>query len=193
MTVDAIVLTGGRGSRLGGADKGALTLGGQTLLARTLAAASSARATVVVGPRDGTPPDMLTAREEPPFAGPVAAIAAGLEALPSPPAARVLVLACDMPFAAEAVGELWEAGGAGDGHGAADGAWAVDPDGREQPLLAVYRRGALVGALAALDTVVNAPMRALTSPLIMTPVAVGRAALDADTWDDVERLRKELS
>ncbi|WP_084102159.1 molybdenum cofactor guanylyltransferase [Demequina sp. NBRC 110051] len=186
MTVDAIVLTGGRGSRLGGADKGALTLGGRTLLARTLAAASSARATVVVGARDGIPEDMLTAREEPPFAGPVAAIAAGLAALPSPPADRVLVLACDMPFAAEAVGELLAGGGA-------DGAWAVDQEGREQPLLAVYRRDALAGALDALDSVVNAPMRALTATLTMTPIAVGRAALDADTWDDVERLRKELS
>ena len=186
MTVDAIVLTGGRGSRLGGADKGALTLGGTTLLSRALAAASSARATVVVGPREGIPEDMLTAREEPPFAGPVAAIAAGLEALPSPAADHVLVLACDMPFADEAVEALLSAR-------ASDGAWAVDPDGREQPLLAVYRRAALVDALEALDTVVNAPMRALTATLAMTPVAVGRAALDADTWDDVERLRKEMS
>ncbi|WP_143340518.1 molybdenum cofactor guanylyltransferase [Demequina sp. NBRC 110057] len=184
--VDAIVLAGGRASRLGGADKGALVLGGDTLLARAIDAAADARALVVVGPPGVAPEDMLSVREDPPFAGPVAAIAAGLEALPSPPAERVLVLACDMPYAAEAVPSLLASA-------SGDGTWAVDTDGRVQPLLAVYRRAALAAALAGLDSMVDVSMRRLTAGLSMTAVPVVRAATDADTWEDVERLRKELS
>jgi len=47
---DAIVLTGGAASRLGGADKPALEVGGTTLLERVLAAVADAGRIVVVGP-----------------------------------------------------------------------------------------------------------------------------------------------
>ena len=46
----AVLLTGGRGSRLGGVDKGALRLGGSTLLVRALDALEGVP-TVLVGPR----------------------------------------------------------------------------------------------------------------------------------------------
>ncbi|MEH0111212.1 NTP transferase domain-containing protein [Tersicoccus sp. MR15.9] len=104
LPVDAIVLAGGRGSRLGGVDKAALTLDGRRLLDRTLDAVRGAvlggeTATrtgtgtiVVVGPDAvlpaGTHHDVLfldrhvrLVREDPPFGGPAAATAAGLAAL----------------------------------------------------------------------------------------------------------------
>ncbi|NJP68904.1 NTP transferase domain-containing protein, partial [Streptomyces spiramenti] len=43
---DAVVLAGGAGRRLGGADKAAVRVGGRTLLDRVLTASRAARATV---------------------------------------------------------------------------------------------------------------------------------------------------
>jgi molybdopterin-guanine dinucleotide biosynthesis protein A len=77
--MDAIVLAGGRGARLGGVDKADLVVGGQTLLERALAATAGANRTVVVGPRRPTSRPVTWAREHPPGGGPVAALAAGLE------------------------------------------------------------------------------------------------------------------
>lgn len=90
MTVafDAIVLAGGRGSRLGGVDKAALELGGERLVARVVAATREAGAdrVVVVGPGSAAVPDATLVREDPPFSGPLPALAAGLDALlASPP------------------------------------------------------------------------------------------------------------
>ena len=105
MEFDAIILAGGRSSRLGGVPKSGLVYDGATLLERSLRAAGAAGRTVVVGPDPGgLPGGVLTCREEPPFAGPAAAIAAGLAALAADHASRhaaaapyTLVLACDMP------------------------------------------------------------------------------------------------
>ncbi|MFD2394956.1 NTP transferase domain-containing protein [Dietzia aerolata] len=75
-TVGAIVLTGGRASRLGGVDKARLAVGGRPMVETVLRAARAvATAVVTVGPGGDT-------REEPPHSGPVAGIAAGLAALP---------------------------------------------------------------------------------------------------------------
>ena len=56
--VAAIVLAGGAGRRLGGADKAALDVGGRTLLERALAAVSGVP-TVVVGPARPLPPGVF--------------------------------------------------------------------------------------------------------------------------------------
>src|SRR6476661_8075337 len=112
MEFDAIILAGGRSSRLGGVPKAGLIYDGATLLERSLLAAGAAARTVVVGPDPGNLPDgVLSCREDPPYAGPAAAIAAGLGALAVNRASRhgavvqppfVLVLACDMPRSAAA-------------------------------------------------------------------------------------------
>lgn len=126
---DAIILSGGRGSRLGGTAKGALVIEGRSLLTRALEATRYAAQRVVVG--DGPVPDgVRLTREQPAYAGPAAAVAAGLaalnEALPdslpdalpdSPPVALstlarsrwTLVLACDTPQAADGIPLLVEA------------------------------------------------------------------------------------
>ena len=98
MEFDAIILAGGRSSRLGGVPKSGLIYDGATLLERSLRAAGAAGRTVVVGPDPGDLPDgVLSCREDPPFAGPAAAIAAGLAALAADRASRHAAAAPYLP------------------------------------------------------------------------------------------------
>lgn len=186
MIVDALILAGGRSSRLGPSgekkaqsDKQNLQIGGVTLLRRSIHAVQRAgvRSVVVVG--DEQLDDVVTVREEPAFGGPVAAIAAGLTAIsPSPDA--VLVLACDMPGIDAALPGLLAGFGG-------DGAIAVDRGWRQQ-LAIILDPGALAAALAALPSTADASMRALLAPLDLAeiPVPVG-ATDDIDTWADAAR------
>ncbi|MFD6175683.1 MULTISPECIES: molybdenum cofactor guanylyltransferase [unclassified Isoptericola] len=213
---DAVVLAGGRASRLGGVPKPTVVLDGATLLDRALAATRDADRTVVVGPDAAVPPGrgVLVAREDPPFGGPVAGLDAGLLALdrahgrtddqgPGAAPAWVLVLAVDVPRAAEAV-PLLRAAVAGpppgsaprSAHGSApgsppDGAYLVR-DGRAQWLVGAYRRDALrraLDALAGLDGLTGLPVRRLVAGLSCLEVPdVDGLSADVDTWDDVRRL-----
>ena len=133
MLLDAIVLAGGRSSRLSGVPKAQLLWHGATLLQNTVDAAlrGGARRVVVVGPdapgapgaqaSDAQGPDaqgpdarVRFTREDPPFGGPAAAIGAGVRALEGQQASAtdvadvVLVLACDMPEIVRAVSVLVE-------------------------------------------------------------------------------------
>ncbi|RXZ50849.1 molybdopterin-guanine dinucleotide biosynthesis protein [Agromyces fucosus] len=145
---DAIVLAGGRASRFGGIDKTALTIDGTSLAARAVAAVGGARAIAYVSSAPA-PRWVLAERrirvaaEDPPWSGPVAAIAAGLEGLADRPQRFTVVLAGDLVGAAPAVAHLL-----GRAVHAIDGVVGVDPDGFSQPLLAVYRTAALRGAVA---------------------------------------------
>jgi molybdopterin-guanine dinucleotide biosynthesis protein A len=189
---DAVILAGGRSERLGGVPKQGLTYDGETLLRRSIAAAGGARAVVVVGPDPAeNPAGTLICREEPPFGGPAAAIAAGLAALEKafghqPPV--TLVLACDMPNVGQAVTALREgllAAGPATGQ---DGVVAVSEDGRRQPLVGFYRTAALqrsATGLAAQGRLVNGSVRALLASLDVKPVAVpAGSTADVDTWAD---------
>ncbi|WP_040811720.1 NTP transferase domain-containing protein [Nocardia concava] len=185
--IDAIVLAGGKASRMGGVDKPAIVVGGQSMLDAALTAVAGCARTVVVGPhRPELPPEILQAQEIPAGAGPVAAIAAGLGALAGCefPAGLIVVLAADMPFlTAAAIDELLsharESG--------ADAVFAADASGRPQYLVGVWRRAALTAALQGLDSLVNRPMKALV------PVDTAMVALpgveDCDTPEDVRRAR----
>ncbi|WP_042723870.1 molybdenum cofactor guanylyltransferase [Curtobacterium sp. B18] len=199
---DAVLLAGGRAARLGGIDKTALRARGTTLLEHAVAAAASAVRVVVVGPRDADalPPRVVRAREDPPFAGPVAAIAAGLEAV-SVHAPLTLVLACDLvhPGAATArlveaaTARLFEAASATATDGLRDGVVAVDDDGRRQPLLALYGTAALREAVESLradaGTLAGTSMRRLLAPLDLVEVAVPSAlCADVDDPDAAARL-----
>ena len=81
-----IILAGGRATRLGGADKPGLVVGGRTLLAAVVAAGTEAgaRRVTVVGPDrpdiadDGGAAAVRFVREEPPGSGPVPALRRGL-------------------------------------------------------------------------------------------------------------------
>ena len=180
MIVDALILAGGRSSRLGGVPKSQLSVGGVSLLGRTVRAVASSgvRQTIIVG--DEGADAVAAIREEPAFAGPVAAIAAGLRALPIDSDA-VLVLACDMPGISSALPSLLAPF-------AADGAIAVDR-GRRQQLAVLVRTHALVAALAGLPTVVDASMRDVLAGLDLAEVPVPDGSTDdVDTWDDAARL-----
>lgn len=182
MGYDAIVLAGGAGARVGGADKAALEVGGVALLDRVLAALSGAGTVVVVGPRRSVARVVTWAREDPPGEGPVHALAAGLE---HAGADVVAVLAADLPFVDAGLVARLVAGA-----GRAGAAVAVDESGAEQPLLAAYRTEALHAALASLPSTRGASMRALVRATAVARVDAGAAAFDCDTWDDVAAARR---
>lgn len=118
MKYSALILAGGRSSRLGGVPKALLSNGSSTLLEQALAACAGASARIVVGPADLTlPSGVFQTREEPAFGGPAAGISAGLSALKktnpgllSSSQHWVLVLSCDLPRVGAAVPLLLEAG-----------------------------------------------------------------------------------
>ncbi|MBC6496647.1 molybdenum cofactor guanylyltransferase [Microbacterium sp. 4-7] len=120
----AIILAGGRASRLDGTAKPLLEVGGRTLLDRAIAAVDGCDPIVVVGPPAPTRVRVAWTRETPEFGGPVAGIAAGLALVDT---ADVLLLAADLPNAEGAVALLrrhppLSAGNDGKGGGAdADG------------------------------------------------------------------------
>jgi len=188
-TVDMIVLAGGRASRLDGAVKPAVEVAGRTLLSRVLDARSLVRRVVVVGPDAAQAAagrqDVLWALEDPPFGGPVAGIAAGLRALDTDPADWVLVLACDLPWAADAahalIASLPEL--PPDVHGI----FLEDTDGHAQWLAGAYRPRPLVDAVNRLGTDAHgASMRQLLRGLTLRGIRdEDGAAQDVDTWQDV--------
>jgi molybdopterin-guanine dinucleotide biosynthesis protein A len=193
---DAVILAGGRSERLGGVPKQGLTYDGETLLRRSIAAAGGARAVVVVGPDPAEyPGGTLTCREEPPFGGPAAAIAAGLAALEKAAGSQppmTLVLACDMPGVRPAVAALREGLLAAGPVTEQDGVLAVSEDGRRQPLVGFYSTRALqrsAARLAAEGQLINGSVRALLASLDLKPVAVpAGSTADVDTWDDAATL-----
>jgi molybdopterin-guanine dinucleotide biosynthesis protein A len=176
---DAVVLAGGEGRRLDGADKALLRVGGRTLLDRMLAAVTGAATVAVVGPpREVAAPMAITwCREEPPGGGPVPAVAAGLEVGRAP---VVVVLAVDHPFVERATVDALTAA-----VGARDGAHGVGEDGRAQPLVAAYRRSSLAEALARSARLSGLRLRDVLAPLDLAAVPVGAAATDCDTWADL--------
>ena len=190
MDFDAVVLAGGRASRLGGTDKAALDVAGETLLDRALAAVSGARRIVVVGDERPTPRPVLWTRERPAYGGPVAATYAGLDALGlGTPGDRVVVLAVDMPgVTRETVARLVAAA---EGH---DG--AVAAYGGERHLAMAVTTAALERVRP--DPTAGAPMRGLWAGLELADVAAtGFEAGDVDSWADlpevlagIDRFRK---
>lgn len=188
---DAVVLAGGQGRRLGGVSKADVVVAGTSMLDRVLRAARGARRVVVVGPDALGRPGLETVLEDPPLGGPAAGLDAGVTRLGRDGDAAVLVLACDVPLAEHVVPALL---GALDAAPGADGAQLLDAAGRPQPLLAVYRRPALVGALDRHRDeggVRGLPMRRLVEgmDLVGVPDEQG-AATDGDTWQAVALLEE---
>ncbi|WP_031002997.1 DUF6457 domain-containing protein [Streptomyces sp. NRRL F-5727] len=202
---DAVVLAGGAARRLGGVDKPGVRVGGLALLDRVLGACAGARRTVVVGdPRPTVRPVRWT-REQRIGTGPVAALDAGAQALQTPepvPAEQdpgvLLVLSADLPFLGGAtVGRLLAALDAAPD---AEAALLTDADGRDQPLVAVYRAGPLRRALDGLRHahrgLDHLPLRDLTGGLRFVRVPVGpdepAASFDCDTWEDIATARARI-
>jgi len=179
---DAVILAGGRGSRLGAPSKPDHTLAGRRLLDIVLSAAGGARQVVVVGDAD-VPAGVLRTREEPAFGGPVAGLEAGLARL-GDSAEWTLLLACDLPGAEDAVATLLAATPAAD-H---DGACLLDADGRLQWLLGCYRTSALKARLADRGDPPLTALYRLLGPLNLLGVDPGGASVDdLDTPADALR------
>ena len=183
MRAEAIVLAGGRASRMGGVDKPAIVVGGRSMLATVLAALDWCETVAVVGPhRDDLPARVLQTMEHPPGAGPVAAISAGIAALPGN-ADLVAVVAADLPLLRnDAVRELARACA----DSGAPVAFAVDDAGRVQYLVGVWRHDVLARQLAALGSTANRRMQDLVPDGAATVPLDG--ILDADTPADLARL-----
>lgn len=198
---DAVILAGGRSSRLGGVPKSQLMYDGETLLARALGAAAGAAKTVVVGPDPGgLPAGVLACREDPPFSGPASAIAAGLGTLAADrsgtPSPLTLILACDMPHSAAAVQVLRSSmdvpAARFNTASIGEGAMAVTPEGRKQPLAGLYRTDSLlraVGEARLRDGLRDASVFSLLARLDVRLVTVPSGSTDdVDTWDDAAAL-----
>lgn len=194
--MDAIIVAGGRATRLGGVDKTALRYRGRALLDHAIESVALADRVVVVGLPGG---DRYASRirfvtEEPRWSGPAAAIARGLDELfghdeeTGSSSAFTAVIASDLPHAPAALALVLGAGYDAD---QADGVVAVDYAGRRQPLLAVYRTSALRAAarqLAAARAIEGASVRQLIAPLSLNERVVPTELLrDVDTPSDAAR------
>ncbi|MCO6007826.1 molybdenum cofactor guanylyltransferase [Actinoallomurus purpureus] len=175
---DAVILAGGAASRLRGADKPGLLVGGRPLVSRVGAAVADARRIVLVGPHRPELPAAVTVREDPPGAGPVPALRAGLARVHAP---WVAVLAADLPFlTADDIGALRRRA-----HGRS-GAVFVDDEDRPQWLTGVWRTATLRAALTGYP---RASLRGLMAPLDPARLRAAErrrpAWYDCDTEDDV--------
>lgn len=190
------MLAGGRASRLDGISKPRLALAGVALIDRVLTAlqASSVFRVAVVGPPDSIGPfdfamTIVVTRENPPFQGPAAALAAGLAEVS---ADEVLVLACDLARVAEAVPILLATPLAHE-----DAVVLRDDEGRPQWLVGRYRRSALERAVdraradgGGLD---GLPLHRLLGDLDLLLVDDAGSSADIDTWHDLDRETSRLS
>jgi len=165
---DAIIIAGGRATRLGGIDKTALVFNGRTLLQCALDAVREATQVAVVGFGIDLEPaaGVSHTAEEPRWGGPAAALAAGLTNLRQSTLQHTVVIAADMPRVAGAVALLWAA--LDDEN---DGVIAVDSTGTRQQLLGIYRTDALREAVAFAGTT-NAAMRSITGALRLRELTV---------------------
>ncbi|MGJ3404078.1 NTP transferase domain-containing protein [Glutamicibacter sp. Je.9.36] len=188
---NALVLAGGRGSRLGGEGKAEILLHGQRLVDRVVAAARTTGALriVVVGPDSaGTKADSVL-REDPPFAGPLAGIAAGLAELAASAGSDwTMVLACDLQRPVAVATALIN----GFGQRAADGLLLVDAQDHTQWLAGIYRTSALASVCAELGgNLVNAPVRRALNQLQLARVPVDdETSSDIDTPQALESARQ---
>ncbi|WP_309069640.1 NTP transferase domain-containing protein [Microbacterium sp.] len=175
-TLRGIVLAGGRSSRLGGLHKPAIMIGGVAIVARAIAALRAVGAQVlVVGDPAGVPDGVAVVREDPPYAGPLAAVAAGVAGLDPEPDGVILLLGGDMPFVTpDTLRALAENAPA----------VATDEDERAQPLCAAWPEGLLRERLAALGDPTNRPLRILYAEASPHRVSIAaREAMDVDTPD----------
>jgi len=182
----ALVLAGGRGSRLGNVDKAAITIGGRSTLDRLLSSLPERVPVVAVGPQRPTPRPVTFRQERPLHGGPVAGIAAGLDAVTTP---FTVLLAVDMPWAGALVEQLV----AEFASCRAAALVPLDGSGFRQPLCAVVRTDALRQALCTLGEPRGRSLRDLMALIDVQERPLGEAELgwveDIDTPDDLRRAR----
>ena len=173
---DAVILAGGAARRFGGGDKPGALVGGVPLIARVAAAVADAGKVIVVGPRRHDL-EAVFVREDPPGAGPVPALRAGLALVEAP---RLVLLAADLPFlTAEVVARLLR-------H---RNAVLIDGGDRDQWLTGAWRTDALRAALEAYE---GSSLRGVLGPLAPVRVPGGDDWTDCDTPEDLARAEERL-
>lgn len=221
--ITGLVLAGGRGSRMGGIDKGLQVLGTRTLVEHALerlrpqvsALAINANRHLEAYARFGVPvwPDA-----EADYPGPLAGMLAGLQACTTE---WLVTVPCDTPaLPPDLVARLFAAAQAAGlrvampvtheaaGHGAADGpgAAATRGDGssrkprtgpQPQPVFCLLHRSLrapLAEALAAGERKIDRFTRAQGQVLVpFTAPGEAQAFFNANTDEDLERLRREMA
>ena len=163
------MLAGGAAKRLGGADKPGLRVGGRALLDRVLTACAGATTTVVVGGRRPTARPVKWTREEPAgrrTAGRARRRGAAHRRRSACSCSRPICRSSAAPTVDALLDELRRTG--------SDGALCIDADGRDQPLVAVYRAEPLRRELALLaaehGSLAGLPLRLLTRELDLARV-----------------------
>ena len=167
--------------------KADIAVGGRTSLERLLRGVPDGIAITVAGPPSDVDRTVRFCREDPPFAGPVAGLAAALSEAQAP---VVVVFGADMPDA----GPLATALARVCVTSSHDAVVAIDADGRRQPLCAAYRVDALRAAIAALGGGTDIALRAVLARLDVleyVPSIDEHALLtDIDTREDLRSARK---
>jgi molybdopterin-guanine dinucleotide biosynthesis protein A len=181
-----ILLTGGAGRRLGGADKASIDVGGMTLFDRAVSA-TAGRPVIVVGPPPRTEAAVVVTRENPPGGGPAAGVAAGVAALgpdqqdPVPPGLLVAVQAIDQVGVTP---DTWRrlATAARDASGGA----ILVGGGRRQYGAGVFPLPLLRHTCAQRLSWHGRPLRELLDPIVAALVqALGDESRDIDTLEDL--------
>jgi molybdopterin-guanine dinucleotide biosynthesis protein A len=189
----AVILAGGRGSRMGGADKPGLVVGAGTIVGSVVRAAIGAGAfrIAVVGPprpelaliRPGPAGGITFTQEDPPGSGPVAALRCGMAAVGAASPATVALLAGDMPFLGVTELRALLAALGSSAREPAAGAVLTDDAGRPQWLASCWRTRPLAAALAAYR---GASLRGLLGPLLPAQVFCKPEAGEPPPWADCD-------
>lgn len=189
LSLTALLVSGGKATRLGGITKTALTVDGVPLIKRALTAVRGVSPhcpAVVVGDTEGLDDlgHVAHLREDPPFSGPAAAINTGVAHVTTE---FVAVLAADLPrIDAHTIRALVDAVGESD-CAVPDCAVAVDPSGRVQYLTAVWRTRALAEVVSTAE-VAHRPARTLYDRCEWVPVQLEQTTTaDIDTFADAQR------
>lgn len=212
---EAVLLAGGRGSRLGGVEKAELEVAGRPLVAQWCAALAERGITVaVIGPSRLAPllpPGTMLTREEPRFSGPASALYAGWTALEAgrgetaPVRADgvrggeyLAVLAVDIVEPVALLDWLFAQLHL---NGAAGALVPVDRSGKDQLTCSLHALGPLRSRMAGVgpDDVVGSSLRRLllaedrssgnrADLTVARPVLPNQLGADVDTPDDAQRL-----
>ena len=178
--VTVVVLAGGTSRRFG-SDKLAAPLGGSTVLDTVLGSLPPQWPVVVVGPPRECRRPVTWTREDPPGGGPLAGVAAGVDAVTTDLAA---VVAGDMPYAGPAIVALVAA--LRTAPVAVGAVVAVDAHGVANPLLAAYRAASVREVLPS--PAANRPAKLLLALSHLEVGVIGPAGRDVDTPADLDDL-----
>lgn len=186
LALGAVILAGGTGVRLGGADKASIELGARTLLEWCLDTVIDAGEVVVLGDWVPTERPVTFTREDPRGGGPAAGLLHGLDSFARPPR-ELLVLAVDMPFLT--MGTVTRLRDAARGR---DGAVLCDLSGRRQ--LAMVLTAARLAAVAPpYDERHGMPLHRLLDGLDLVDVpARDDEAHDIDSFADLAHAREQI-